>query len=50
MRYPARGSLPALVELRDQFSHRLPEAEFLAKDLLDELIAKTTERGALHGN
>lgn len=37
---------PALVELRDQFAHRLPDAEFQANDLLDELIAKTTERGS----
>ena len=35
---------PTLVELRDQFNHRLPEAEVQANDLLDELIAKTTER------
>lgn len=35
---------PTLVKLRDQFSHRLPEAEVQANDLLDELIAKTTER------
>ena len=35
---------PTLVELRDQFNHRLPEAEVQANELLDELIAKTTER------
>ena len=44
MRHLARGAPPTLVELRDQFNHRLPDAECHANDLLGELIAKTTER------
>jgi len=35
---------PTLVELRDQFNQSLSDAEVPANDLLDEWIAKTTER------